>query len=577
MVTLRTRGGGAETCSRDYDRKYVSERILKACDKINRGCKVSLWQALLIGLIGYASSIYAPWLFGGLGGWYTTGRPFIAGLIIGVILHDVKAGILMGAAIQALYIGLVTPGGSMPADVNFAAYIGIPLAIVSKLPASEAVALSVPLSFFGVGMVYLTVTINCLFVHWQDTLIKEGRLKRAIDVPVIGQITNFVVRFFPIFLISYFGSPYVAKLASIMPKTLETMLVAFGSILPAVGFGLILSFILKQNFELMYFIIGFLLVAVLKVSIVPVLLVGLFFAFLDIRYTQRPPLAENPTNPSPDGDEQAASKKLLSRADVRKAYFSWIFWNLSAMNMERMQAPAIIRMLGTVKDKLYPNNIEGQKALLTRHEPFFNTEPNVGCIVPGIVLGMEEEKAKGADVSDELITGTKTALMGPLAGIGDSLLPGTYIPILLSIGLGLSKNGSVGGPLFYIVAFLGTMIPLTMWLFRMGYRTGINSVQTILGSGIKDLITEAAGIVGLTVVGGISATYVSATLGWQFTSGQMVLKLQTILDGILPSVVPLLLTLLAYYLVAKKRITMGRVFLIFLVIAVIGVLVRFFV
>lgn len=89
---------------------------------------MSIWQALLIALIGYMSSIYSPWLLGGLGGWYTTGRPFVAGMIIGLILGDVKTGILMGAAVQALYIGLVTPGGAMPADVNFAAYIGIPLA-----------------------------------------------------------------------------------------------------------------------------------------------------------------------------------------------------------------------------------------------------------------------------------------------------------------------------------------------------------------------------------------------------------------------------------------------------------------
>lgn len=167
--------------------------------------------------------------------------------------------------------------------------------------------------------------------------------------------------------------------------------------------------------------------------------------------------------------------------------------------------------------------------------------------------------------------------MGPLAGIGDSLLPGTYIPILLSIGLGLSKDGSIAGPLFYIVVFLGTMIPLTMWLFNMGYRSGINAVEAILASGLKDLISDAAAIVGGTVVGGISATYVAANLGWEFKSGEMVISLQNILDSIFPSLVPLLLTLLAYYLIAKKKSTIGRTFFVFFVIAVVGVLVRFFV
>lgn len=536
---------------------------------------MSIWQALLIALIGYMSSIYSPWLYGGLAGWYTTGRPFVAGMIIGLILGDIKTGIMMGAAVQALYIGLVTPGGAMPADVNFAAYIGIPLAMIAGLPSSQAVALSVPLSFFGVAMVYLVVTVNSLFVHWQDRLIEEGKLKAAINVPVYGQITNFIVRFFPIFLINYFGAPYISQLSNLIPPIVQTMLVTFGSILPAVGFGLLLSFIVKEDFELLYFLVGFALVAVWKTSIVPVLLIGVFLAYLDIRY-KRAERSVAMVTEQPTTEGVTKEGLLLSGRDVRKAYFSWMFWNLSVQNMERMQAPAIVRMLGTVMDKLY-NTVEEKKALLARHTPFFNTEPNIGCIVPGVILGMEEEKARGADISDEIIINTRTALMGPLAGIGDSLLPGTYIPILLSIGLGLSKDGSIVGPLFYIVVFLGTMIPLTMWLFNMGYRSGINAVEAILASGLKDLISDAAAIVGGTVVGGISATYVAANLGWEFKSGEMVISLQNILDGIFPSLVPLLLTLLAYYLIAKRKSTIGRTFFVFFVIAVVGVLVRFFV
>ncbi|WP_018963662.1 PTS system mannose/fructose/sorbose family transporter subunit IID [Coprothermobacter platensis] len=536
---------------------------------------MSFWQALAIGLIGYMSSIYSPWLYGGLAGWYTTGRPFIAGMLIGLILGDIRTGILMGAAVQALYIGLVTPGGAMPADVNFAAYIGIPLAMAAGLPSSEAVALSVPLSFFGVAMVYLVVTVNSLFVHWQDRLIEQGRLKTAINVPVYGQITNFIVRFFPIFLIDYFGAPYISQISGLVPDMVRTMLVTFGSILPAVGFGLLLSFIIKEDFELLYFLIGFLLVAVLKISIVPVLLVGVFLAYLDVKY-RRAEVSATMVSGQEEAEQIEKKKPLLTSRDVRKAYFSWMFWNLSVQNMERMQAPAIVRMLGTVMDKLY-DSVEEKKALLARHTPFFNTEPNIGAIVPGVVLGMEEERAKGADVSDELIINTRTALMGPLAGIGDSLLPGTYIPILLSIGLGLSKDGSIAGPLFYIVVFLGTMIPLTMWLFNMGYKFGIGAVETILSSGLKDLISSAAAIVGGTVIGGISATYVAANLGWQFKSGDMTISLQNILDGIFPSLVPLLLTLLAYYLIGKKHASIGRAFFIFFVIAVVGVLIRFFV
>lgn len=247
---------------------------------------MSFFQALLIALIGSCGSLYGPWLLGTMGGWYTIGRPLIAGTIIGVILGDIKTGILIGAAIQALYIGLVTPGLSMPGDINFAAYIGIPLAMVSNASPEYAVSLSVPLSFLGVAFVYLVVTINVIFVHKQEKWIEEGKLKLANSAPVIGNITNFIVRFFPIFLANYFGASYISKLVSVIPESLGNIFIVLGGMLPAVGFGLLLKFILKDNVEILYFLFGFLLVSVFEISIIPATIIALLFAYLDIKYNK---------------------------------------------------------------------------------------------------------------------------------------------------------------------------------------------------------------------------------------------------------------------------------------------------
>ena len=97
------------------------------------------------------------------------GRPIVAGALIGLILGDVKNGVLIGAAIQALYVGLVTPGMSVPGDVNFASYIGIPLALVSNCISGICKSgISVPLSLLGVAAVYSVATFNAVFVHLQD-------------------------------------------------------------------------------------------------------------------------------------------------------------------------------------------------------------------------------------------------------------------------------------------------------------------------------------------------------------------------------------------------------------------------
>ena len=88
---------------------------------------------------------------------------------------------------------------------------------------------------------------------------------------------------------------------------------------------------------------------------------------------------------------------------------------------------------------------------MNTYTAFFNTEPQVGSIIVGVTAGLEEARANGNEgVDAETINGLRAGLMGPIAGIGDSLLVGTLIPILLGIALGLSTGGSIIGPLFYI-------------------------------------------------------------------------------------------------------------------------------
>ena len=93
---------------------------------------------------------------------------------------------------------------------------------------------------------------------------------------------------------------------------------------------------------------------------------------------------------------------------------------------------------------------------------FYNTEPHFGGVINGMVIAMEEERANGAPISDEAINGIKTGLMGPFAGIGDTLWQGTLTPILLSIGISLASSGSLAGPLVYAVLMMGIMLSLSL-------------------------------------------------------------------------------------------------------------------
>ena len=243
---------------------------------------MTLLQAILIGLVGWLTSMYAPT---GLVGSNSFGKPLAAGMLIGIILGDVTTGIILGAAIQALYIGVVAPGGTLPADVNYASFISIPLAMAAGAGPEYALTLAVPLSMLGAAATYAVVTLNLYFVHQQDAMIAQGKLSLAEKMPLLGQINNFIFRFFPIMLINYLGSGFAAKLLAIIPAQVTDILKIFAGMLPLIGFMLLLKMIVKRRFELVFFVFGFLVVAAAEMQIIPVVVIAAVLAYLDFKYS----------------------------------------------------------------------------------------------------------------------------------------------------------------------------------------------------------------------------------------------------------------------------------------------------
>lgn len=266
------------------------------------------------------------------------------------------------------------------------------------------------------------------------------------------------------------------------------------------------------------------------------------------------------------------NERLLTKKDVFKVWFNWMWVFLSTQNMERMQAPGVVRAMWTVKDKLYPNDAESQKDLLIRHMEFFNTEPTWGGLIVGIALAIEEERAMDPEaVPAELSSSIKTALMGPCAGLFDSLYQSTLIPILLAIGIGISsESGSMVGPLVYIALYWAIVPTVSWFLFYNSYRLGVNGVQKILASGIKDKVISAANIVGLTVIGAVTASTCSISTGLIFEYGEMTVDVNSIITGIQPKLLVLGGAFLTYWLLAKKRVSVNMIMLIMLLVSVVG-------
>jgi mannose/fructose/N-acetylgalactosamine-specific phosphotransferase system component IID len=262
----------------------------------------------------------------------------------------------------------------------------------------------------------------------------------------------------------------------------------------------------------------------------------------------------------------------LDRRDLLASFWRY-FWSFQiSWNYERMQALGFAYAMEPVLRKLFPNDAD-YEAALNRHLVFFNTNPVVGApLIIGSAIAMEEA---GAPASAE---GVKIALMGPLAGVGDTIIWALYNSIIFTIGASLALQGNILGPLFVVVMVAIPYTVVRYWQFMWAYSQG-RSLATSLASGALERITEGATILGLIVIGGFIPSIVKIVALWDYKQTLTVVKpeggtqqvtntvpVQTQLDAILPFMLPVVLTAVVYWLL--KRYNLNPLWAIVFVFAI---------
>ncbi|MCI1985029.1 MAG: PTS system mannose/fructose/sorbose family transporter subunit IID [Lactobacillus sp.] len=274
-------------------------------------------------------------------------------------------------------------------------------------------------------------------------------------------------------------------------------------------------------------------------------------------------------------EAKTKTPKRLTKKELRSIFLRYGIMTESAMSYEKMHGATWAYSYMPVGEKYYKDNPEAYKRLLTRHAVFYNTEPQTGQLVNGIVASLEEQIGMGNKEIDENVPVTvKASLMGPLAGIGDSVMQGILIPTLLSIAMGLSKGGSALGPVFYIVAYAVIATAITIIAFRSGYKLGVSAIDKLIGESAKR-ITNMFTVLGMIVIGGLSASTIAVTTTVKIPFGDKTKGLQEILDGFFPGLLPLILVLFTWWLISSKHYGPTKVILILTAVAAIGVLIGF--
>ncbi len=265
-------------------------------------------------------------------------------------------------------------------------------------------------------------------------------------------------------------------------------------------------------------------------------------------------------------------QKLIPKKALFRASLIWETWVQTCYNYERMMGMACAHTFLPVVKYLYPNNKEKQIDLMTREMEFFNVHPEFGSCILGLAISLEEEKAMGKDIPNEFITNIKTSLMGPLAGVGDTIWQGVLIPILLALCIDITRSGSgnIWGAIIYAVAMFFITYIFSYANFMFGYHAGSDAIMDFLERGILNKLLKGASIMGCMVMGGLIVNYVSVSCGINIvTSGAEFSLQESLFDAVLPNILPLAATMGVYGLMQKKW-TSIRIIILMVVIGIVG-------
>lgn len=265
------------------------------------------------------------------------------------------------------------------------------------------------------------------------------------------------------------------------------------------------------------------------------------------------------------------TKKKYSKEE--KKLFREIFWNSfvleSSYNYERQQALGFAIGMWPIIKRVYKDKQSQGRALL-RHMQIFNTTPHMVTTITGVVSAMEKKASENKDFDYNSINSVKVALMGPFAGIGDSFFWGTLRIIATALALPLSQQGNVLGPILFLIAFNVPHLLFRYYGGVMGYNFGSSLLTDISESNIFNKISRGATIVGLIVIGAMTAQMVSISTPLGFHFGEADILIQDFLDQIFPQLLPLLYTLFLYWLLKVKKISSAWLVLLTVIIGLVG-------
>ncbi len=270
-------------------------------------------------------------------------------------------------------------------------------------------------------------------------------------------------------------------------------------------------------------------------------------------------------------------KKVLdvSEKKILKSMFLRSHMVFVSFNMTKMEANAFTLTMQPAIESIYGDDTEAKKEAYIRHQNFFNTHAVPFAFIAGLTYALEKEHKEKGSVNAQTINSMKASLMGPTAGMFDSLFFNCLRIIAAGIAIGLCSTGNFLGVPLFILLYGVTQSIAKYLLLNLGYTYGTSFIEMVFGTGLMGALTKAASILGVIMVGAMTATTVRVPLNWTINVGLTSVNIGDIVNSVFPGILSIVLVMFLMFLIKKGR-RPTQLIIGILILALLGALIGIF-
>lgn len=514
---------------------------------------MSIGQAILLFIFSSISGI------GSSTEEFQTHRPIIAASLAGFALGDLKTGIMAGAAMEFVALGWMSIGASIPPDPALAGVVVAILAILGKQSIGVAISMAIPIAIAGQLLQIAQMSVlNVAIMHWAERGIEKGKFSRITTAHLLTAIPAVLRVAVLSLIIAYFAdASIVQNWLNSIPKPITMGLQVSSGFLVVVGYAMIMQ-LLNVKELLPFFFIGFLAMTFTNMTLVGLTLLGVSFTIIYYHISTLAGTSDNRGRRQREGEKDIKVRENNLAIKITKKDLMKVFWRTQifqlSWNFERFQNLCYCFSIYPILKKLYKTKEELYVAVKVHFE-YYNSHPYFASAILGVNIAMEEAKANGESIDEKDITGVKIALMGPFAGIGDPVFWGTIRPMTAAIGAGIATTGNVTGAILFFILINLVRLFMRYKVLMISYDRGVNIISQLKNfmPKVKNIMT----VLSYTIIGGLVAKWTNINVPlviYSYVKNGSVVNatVQQQLDGIMPNLLPLLLTFFIYWLLRKK-------------------------